>query len=142
MVSSFSSEESSYYRFIFNFSPPKCETALPCSERGDAKQPRPRWSGLSLPRGAHIRGSPRIKVRPCYQGVFCGFLFVAQEAIEERQDLPTRASCIRAERGIAGARGDALLNGQQHSVVIIGVSGNVYKVHFRALGLGAVLLSI
>ena len=116
--------------------------AAPCSERSDAKQPRPQWSGLSLPRGAHIRGSPRIKVRPCYQGVFCGFLFVAQEAIEERQDLPTRASCIRAERGIAGARGDALLNGQQHSVVIIGVSGNVYKVHFRALGLGAVLLSI
>ena len=75
--------------------------------------------------GIHATGSGRFLAAP-----------------QEAHALRTGTGRIRGELPVAGARGDALLNGQQYSVVIIGVSGNVYKGHFRALGLGAVLLFI
>ena len=48
---------------------------------------------------------------------------------QERDDLGTGAGHVGAERGVAGAHGDAVFYRPQHSVVIVAAHGNVGKRH-------------
>ena len=58
-------------------------------------------------------------------------------APQERHNLSAGAGHIGAERGIAGALGDAVLHSPQHRVVVIAASLHIRKGHGAGLGRGA-----
>ena len=93
---------------------------------GDVLPDRPQHRIGVVGRGLHIR--ERIAAARCR-----GLLRTPQES----DDLGTGAGHVGAERGVAGALGDAILHCPQHSVVIIAAHGDVCKRHGAGLRGGA-----
>ena len=55
---------------------------------------------------------------------------------QERDNLGAGAGHVGAERGVAGALGDAVLHRPQHSVVVVAACGDVGEGHGAGFGLG------
>ena len=92
---------------------------------GDVLLDRPQYRISIVGGGLHIgKGIGRTRCR--------GLLGTPQE----RDNLGAGAGHVGAERGVAGALGDAILHRPQHSVVIIAAHGDVGKRHGAGFGFG------
>ena len=89
-------------------------------------------SGLFAPQSAYTGFTPYMRL--CYQGIFCGFLFVAQAAIQERHDLGAGAGGIGAECGIRSAVRDALLHGPIDRVIVVIAGEHIHEEDLRFVG--------